>query len=36
VTVAICWRSAASIDSINTRCDPHLVRTVFKLPARIR
>jgi hypothetical protein len=27
--------SNASIDSIKTRCDPHLVRIVFNVPARI-
>ena len=29
-------RSSASIDSINTRCDPPSVRMVFNVPARIR
>jgi hypothetical protein len=29
-------RRAASIDSINTRCDPPMVRIVFNVPARIR
>ena len=29
------FRSNASIDSINTRREPHLVRMVFKTPSRI-